>query len=220
MNAHYTLYLGSKRYSSWSLRPWLAMAMAGLRFEETVIALYTPDTKTRINAHSPSGKVPALAMAEDGRTHMVWDSMAICETLAERHPEARLWADDPMRRAEARSISAEMHAGFPDLRKLMPMEVGVRHPMPETTEELVQQIARITAIWEDALARFAADGGFLFGRFSIADCFYAPVVTRFETYGIALPAHAAAYADRILALAPMRAWRQAGLAEPARTDQP
>jgi len=215
MSARYTLIIGSKNTSSWSLRPWLAMKMAGIGFEEVLVGLRRPETKTEILAHSPSGKVPALIIEEAGSTQTVWDSLAICETLAERHPAAHLWPADSATRASARAVTAEMHSGFPDVRKQLSMEIAARHPTPSLDAEAKGQIARIVSIWEESLARYGKDGGFLFGGFTIADAFYAPVVTRFETYGIALPPAARAYAARILALSPMREWESAAKAEAA-----
>jgi len=211
MGARYTLYVGSKNFSSWSLRPWLAMKMAGIEFDEVLIPLYQPETKARIGAIAPSGKLPTLHIEENGQSLTVWDSLAICETLAERHPEAQLWPKDVRVRAEARSMVAEMHSGFPDMRKTLAMDLTHRHPTPELDENVRTQIARIVAMWETSLKR--NKGGFLSGRFSIADCFYAPVVTRFETYAIPLPAVAQAYSQRILALAPMKEWTAAAKAE-------
>jgi len=208
MAARYTLFIGSKNGSSWSLRPWLAMKVAKLPFSEQQIPWQQPETKAEILRHSPSGKVPVLKIHENGRTETVWDSLAICETLAERHPEARLWPQDPAARAHARSIVAEMHSGFPDLRSALSMDIAERHPTPPLTDRLQTQISRIVAIWESTLARFGKDGGFLFDTFTIADAFYAPVVTRFETYGIHLPAIAQLYSQRILALPAMREWEQ------------
>lgn len=213
MSAHYELVIGSKNISSWSLRPWLAMKMAGLAFEETTVTLRQPETKERIAALSPSGKVPALKIAEGGKTATVWDSLAICETLAERHKDARMWPDDPGGRAEARSIVAEMHAGFPDLRSVLPMDIAHRHPTPELDGKVQAQIARVVAIWQSCLKRNGRKGGFLFGCFSLADCFYAPVVTRFETYAIRLPPSAQAYSQRITSLLPMREWAEAAKKE-------
>src|SRR3954468_24651093 len=184
MVARYTLYIGTKRFSSWSLRPWLAMKMVKIAFDETSIALRQPDTKENIKRHSPSGKVPVLRIEDKGKVEMVWDSLAICEKLAERHPEANLWPSDAAARAEARSVVAEMHSGFPDIRNVLGMDIGVRHPTPELTDAVQTQIARILTIWEAALGHYGKHGGFLFGAFTIADAFYAPVVTRFETYGI------------------------------------
>lgn len=213
MIARYTLFIGSKKSSSWSLRPWLAMKMAKIDFVEVPIGLRKPETKAAIKRHSPSGKVPALKIEYHNRSEMVWDSLAICETLAERHPESHLWPEESSARAEARSIVAEMHSGFPDLRGALPMDVAIRHPTPPLQDAVQEQIARIVAIWESALARFGRNGGFLFGHFSIADAFYAPVATRFETYGIPLPAVAQAYTQRILALPAMREWENAAKAE-------
>jgi glutathione S-transferase len=204
MSAQYTLYIGSKSFSSWSLRPWLAMKTAGLPFQEELVTLRTPETKARIRALSPSTKLPALRIDENGGSYLVWDSLAICETLAERHPDAQLWPADPRTRAEARSMCAEMHSGFPDLRKTLPMDVTQRIPTPELEEDVRNQIGRIVAMWEGALKQNG--GHFLCGPFSIADCYYAPVVTRFETYAIPLPAVAQAYCQRILALPAMKEW--------------
>jgi len=215
MAARYTLYIGTKRFSSWSLRPWLAMKMGKLAFEEVLITLRQPDTKDNIKRHSPSGKVPLLKIEDAGQAETVWDSLAICETLAERHPGAHLWPADAAARAQARSVVAEMHSGFPDVRSVLPMDIGARHPTPELADAVQTQIARIEALWQTALGRYGKDGGFLFGHFTIADAFYAPIVTRFETYGIHLPPVAQAYTQRILALAPMQEWYAAAKAEAA-----
>jgi glutathione S-transferase len=216
MSTRYTLFIGSKNISSWSLRPWLAMKMAKLAFDEVLIPLRRPETKSQIGAYSPSGKVPALKIEENGATQMVWDSLAICETVAERHKRAQLWPLDPVARAEARSIVAEMHSGFANLRNVLPMDIATRHPTPALDDAVQAEIARVVAIWQSALSRSGQDGDFLFGPFSIADAFYAPVVTRFETYGIHLPAVAQAYTQRVLALAPMREWEAAAKAEAAK----
>jgi glutathione S-transferase len=216
MSARYTLFIGSKNFSSWSLRPWLAMKMAKLAFEEVLIPLRRPETKDRIAPHSPSGKVPALKIEDGDHARTIWDSLAICETLAERHVEAQLWPEDASVRAEARAIAAEMHAGFPNLRNVLAMEIAARHPTPPLDDAVQKEIARIVAIWNSALSRFGKQGGFLFGGFTIADAFYAPVATRFETYGIHLPAVAQAYTQRVLALAPMREWEAAAKAEAAK----
>jgi glutathione S-transferase len=213
MSTRYTLYIGTKRYSSWSLRPWLAMKMAGLDFDEVMISLRQPDTKTRIAAISPGGKVPALKIEENGQSSLVWDSLAICETIAEREPHAQLWPSDARERAEARSMVAEMHSGFADLRSRLSMDLAQRLPTPEMDDALRTQVGRIVGMWETTLKRHS--GGFLFGRFSIADAFFAPVATRFETYSVPLPAVAQAYTQRILALAPMREWTKAAKLEPA-----
>jgi glutathione S-transferase len=213
MSAKYTLILGTKNSSSWSLRPWLAMKMAGIPFDENVIRLRTETTKERIAEFSPSGKVPTLIIEENGVRRAVWDTLAICETLAERHKEFAFWPEDDLCREEARSVVAEMHAGFAQLRETMPMDLAERLPMPEIGNKLGEEIERIKSIWTSALERFGAEGGFLFGKFSLADCFYAPVVTRFETYAISLPAIAQTYAQRVLSLEPMREWKAAALTE-------
>jgi len=214
MSARYTLYIGSKNISSWSLRPWLAMKMAKLPFDEVLIKLRTPETKARIQSLWPSGKVPALKIDGEGKSTTIWDSLAICETLAERHAEVQLWPEDAMARAQARSVAAEMHSGFPDLRTVLSMDIAARQPTPALDDAVQRDVARIIAIWTSALGGFGKQGGgFLFGHFSIADAFYAPVVTRLETYGIHLPAIAQAYGQRILALAPMREWESAAKME-------
>jgi glutathione S-transferase len=174
----YTLIVGTKEWSSWSLRPYLALRAIGVPFAEEVIRLNHDSTTEEVQKRSPSGRVPLLKIAENGREIWVWDSLAICETLAERHPEAKLWPDDPFIRAEARSYAAEMHSGFPDLRQQLSMEFVRRLPTPELRDATKVQIARIIAAWEKALEQHGDNGGFLFGRFSIADCMYAPVVSR------------------------------------------
>ena len=206
----HTLVLGNKAYSSWSLRPWLALKRTGVPFEEVVIPLRQPDTRAAILAHSPAGKVPVLRHGE--RT--IWDSLAIIEYLADAHPAARLWPQDPHARAVARAISAEMHAGFLPLRKALPMDLKARHPGLAFDAEVEADIARIQAIWRDARARFGADGPFLFGAFTAADAMYAPVVTRFDTYAVALDPVCRAYADAVLTLPEMREWTAAAQAEP------
>jgi glutathione S-transferase len=214
--AAYTLILGSKNWSSWSLRPYLAMRATGAPFEEIAIRLRrseSPTTREQILKHSPAGKVPVLKIAEGGRSYMVWDSLAICETLAERHPEAKLWPDDAEQRALARAYAAEMHSGFPDIRDQLTMEFARTLPTPELRDTTKAQVARIIEAWTQALNAHGGAGGFLFGRFSIADCMYAPVVSRFLTYGIALPPAVAAYCGRMMALPAMQDWGRAAKAE-------
>ena len=204
------LVIGDRNFSSWSLRPWLAMKQSGLSFEEINIRLDSPGTKADIYKHSPSGKVPCLI---DGDT-VVWDSLAICEYIAEDVPS--LWPDDRKARAEARSISAEMHSGFGALRRSMPMNIRTSKPYEERTAEVVSDIERIVSIWEGCRARFAGDGPFLFGRFSIADAMYAPVVWRFLTYAVALPPASQAWVETMRTLPAMEDWRAGALAEPER----
>src|ERR1041385_5165986 len=209
----YTLIVGTKQWSSWSLRPYLALKAIGVPFAEEVIRLNHDSTTQEVQRRSPSGRVPLLKTAENGREFLLGDSLAICETLAERHPQAKLWPDDPFLRAEARSYAAEMHSGFPDLRQQLPMEFVRRLPLPELRDTTKAQIARIIAAWTDALERHGSDGGFLFGRFSIADCMYAPVVSRFRSYGVQLPGIVQGYCQRIWSLPAMREWERAAQAE-------
>ncbi len=208
--AHYTMIVGTRIWSSWSLRPYMALRAAGQPFEIVDIRLRQtepPTTREQILRHSPAGKVPVLKIAGNEKTVTVWDSLAICETIAERHPEAGLWPADADARALARSYACEMHSGFPDLRAQLPMEFARRMPLPELREDTQTQIARIITAWEDALA--SCDGPYLFGRFSVADCMYAPVVSRFQTYDVEVPAASRAYMGRILALPAMQEWKAA-----------
>ena len=209
----YTLILGTKEWSSWSLRPYVAMRAIGVPFEEEIIRLRQNTSSEEVWKRSPSGRVPLLRIEENGHMHLVWDSFAICETLAERHPEAKLWPDDPFVRAEARSYAAEMHSGFPDLRDQLSMEFVRKLPLPELRDATKAQIDRILSAWTDALERFEQRGGFLFGRFSIADCMYAPVVSRFRSYGVSLPSIVQRYCDRMWQLPAMRDWEKAAQAE-------
>ena len=212
--ARYTLVVGTRSWSSWSLRPYVALRAAGQSFETIDIRLRqteAPTTREQILKHSPAGKVPVLKIEENGRSLTVWDSLAICETIAERHPEAGLWPADANARAMARSYSCEMHSGFPDLRSQLSMEFARKMKLPELREDTQKQVARIVTAWEDALATWK--GEYLFGRFSVADCMYAPVVSRFETYGIEVPAPVRAYMDRILALPAMQEWKVAAQKE-------
>lgn len=206
MSARYTLAIGTKNWSSWSLRPYVALRAIGVPFEEDLIPLRRDTTSIEVKKRTPAGRVPVLRIEEEASTTVVWDSLAICETLAERHPEAGLWPSDPRLRACARSYSAEMHSGFPDVRDQLSMDFVRRLPTPDLREETKIQIARILDAWTSALSKNARDGGFLFGRFSIADCMYAPVCSRFVTYGIELPPIAKAYVDRMSALPAMRDW--------------
>ena len=216
MDTPYTLIIGTKNWSSWSLRPYLALYAIGAPFHEIVIPLRRDTTTAEILRHSPTGRIPVLRIDGGGKAVTVWDSLAICETLSERHPDARLWPDDPMVRAEARAYAAEMHSGFPDLREQLSMDFTRRLPMPELRPATEAQIALILSAWNEALSRHAGDGGLLFGRFSIADCMYAPVVSRFLTYGVAMPERVQTYAERLMALAAMRAWGEAAKEEVAK----
>jgi len=216
MSARYTLVAGTKNWSSWSLRPYLALRAIGAPFEEVVVQLRrtdSPTTKDQIRKHSPAARVPVLKIEEGGKTTTVWDSLAICETLAERHPEAKLWPADPGTRAVARAYSAEMHSGFADLRDQLPMDFARRIPTPSLRDSTKEQIARVLSAWEAALAEHGSDGDFLFGRFSIADCMFGPVVSRFVTYAIDLPEASRRYAEKMMALPAMQDWGAAAKAE-------
>lgn len=203
----YTLVIGDKNYSSWSLRPWLALKACGVPFEEERVRLRQPGSKDEIFRRSPSGKVPALK-TDIG---IICDSLAIIEYLAEQHPDARLWPEDRGARAAARSISAEMHSGFQALRNDMPMDLVSQLPMPKVSEALANNIRRVIAAWHDIRARFGAGGPFLLGAFTNADAMYAPVATRFRTYGVQLDQFgddgtAAAYVEAIYAMPDMAEW--------------
>jgi glutathione S-transferase len=207
----YTLIVGTKEWSSWSLRPYVALRHIGVPFAEEVVPLTHGAPTPGMAAHSPSARVPVLRIEDSGGTTTIWDSLAICETLAERHPGARLWPEDPTMRAVARAYAAEMHSGFADLREQLSMDFVRRLPLPALRDATKAQIARIQEAWDAALGRH--DGGFLFGTLSIADCMYAPVVSRFVTYGVALSPRLQAYADRMMALPAMRDWGAASKAE-------
>ena len=210
----YTLIVGTRNWSSWSLRPFVALKAIGVPFETVDIRLRQtdhPTTREQIFKHSPAGRVPVLKIEENGNSMTVWDSLAICETLAERHPEAELWPRDAAARAMARSYACEMHSGFPDLRDQLSMDFVRKLALPGLREDTKTQIARILEAWDGALT--ACRGEFLFGKLSVADCMYAPVVSRFDTYGIAVPASVRAYMDRIIALPAMREWAIAAQAE-------
>jgi len=205
----FTLIIGNKNYSSWSLRPWLVLKMLDEPFEEQQIDLYLSDTKARILAANPAGKVPVLI----DRKLRIWDSLAICEYLAECFPTAKLWPDDAGLRAVARSIVAEIHSGFSALREHLAMNLTLRHINYQSTPAVEFDIARIISLWEEHLPRHQADGEFIFGGFSIADAFFAPIATRFHTYNVKLPEQSQAYVDRLLALPAMREWYGAAQAE-------
>jgi glutathione S-transferase len=213
MTARYTLTIGTKDWSSWSLRPYMALRAIGVPFEEDLIALRRDSTTTEVQLRTPAGRVPVLKIEERDSSYVVWDSLAICETLAERHPEAKLWPSDAVLRAKARSYSAEMHAGFPDVRDQLTMDFARRLPTPNLRDETKVQISRIVDAWTNALSENRNGGGFLFGRFSIADCMYAPVVSRFVTYGTELPPLAKSYVERMFALPAMQDWGKAAQEE-------
>jgi glutathione S-transferase len=211
------LVIGNKNYSSWSMRPWLAMRASNIDFEEIFVPLYTDDKadKERILNFSRSGKVPVLV---DGDV-TVWDSLAIIEYVAERFPEARLWPDDRARRAHARSISAEMHSSFLPLRSECGMNLHRPVRAIPLSEDARANIARIDQIWTECRARYSEFGPYLFGAFCAADAMYAPVVTRFRTYAIELGAEAKAYIETMMALPAFQEWTRAALAETLRIEK-
>ena len=200
MSPELALVIGNKNYSSWSLRPWLAMKQTGIPFVEHRIALYQVDSRRRVLEHSPTGKLPAL---KDGAT-TVWDSLAILEFLAEKFPDRGLWPRSAVARARARSMSAEMHSGFAALRARMPMNLRNSYPGRGVTPEVESDVARIVGLWSDS--RAMASGPFLFGDFCIADAMFAPVATRFVTYGVKLPPVCHRYVDTLIALPAMQLW--------------
>jgi glutathione S-transferase len=205
-----TLIIGNRNYSSWSLRGWLATSLSGIPFETELVRLSEPDSHTALLRHSPAGKVPVLRHCE----RVIWDSLAIIEYLAELCPDAGLWPADPHVRALARSIAAEMHAGFGALRANMPMNLRKSLPGKGRGQGVAEDIARITAIWRDARTRFGQSGPFLFGRYSAADAIYTPVASRFRTYGVELDPTCQAYADAVLSWPAFLEWQTAALEEP------
>jgi glutathione S-transferase len=207
MEEDIVLVIGDKAWSSWSLRPWLAAKVAKIPFCEEAIGLRRPDTAEQIARCSPSRRIPVLKRG----ALTVWDSLAICEYLTELAPHARLWPEDAAARAVARSVSAEMHSSFQALRKEFPMDFHARIGGVEPSEQAKTDIARIAAVWRETRATFGAGGPFLFGAFTVADAMYAPVATRFRTYGIDLAGFgddgtAAAYAQALLAMPEMQEW--------------
>jgi glutathione S-transferase len=205
-----TLVIGNKNYSSWSFRPWIAMKVAGIAFDEVVISLDAPDFKSVVTKIAGTGKVPAL---NDNGVH-VWESLAILEYLAEKFPEARLWPADPAARAHARAIASEMHAGFVPLRRACPMNMWRPVKKRELAEDVRANVARIEAMWVECRERYGAGGRFLFGVFGNADAMYAPVVARFRTYAVEVGAPARAYMDAVMALPAWNEWIDAARKEP------
>jgi glutathione S-transferase len=213
--AHYRLVIGNKNTSSWSLRPWLLMKRLAIPFDETRIDLRDPNRSALIKAHSPAGKVPVLWAGE----LLVWDSLAIMEYLAEKHPDFGIWPTDMTARAIARCISAEMHSGFQPLRQHCPMSIlSTSRLQEEHSEAVAADIRRVVAIWIDTRKRFGKSGRFLFSKFSAADAMYAPVASRLKTYVADLSAYgddgtAKAYIETIFAMPEIMAWTEGAQAE-------
>ena len=205
-----TLVIGNKNYSSWSMRPWLALRANHIAFDEVFIPLYTGAAdKKRILGFTHSGKVPALI---DGDV-TIWDSLAIIEYLAEKFPQARLWPEDRARRAHARSISAEMHSGFAALRNECGMNLHRPVGAVDLSDDARANVARVQEIWADCASRYGKEGPFLFGAFGGADAMFAPVVHRFRTYAIEVRPEARRYMDTMMSLPAFQEWTRAGLAE-------
>jgi glutathione S-transferase len=201
------LILGNKNYSSWSFRPWLALKVAGIPFEETVLPIYIAGAREKILEHSPSGKVPVLV---DGAVH-VWESLAIIEYAAERFPGAGLWPLQREVRAHARAVANEMHGGFLPLRRACPMNMRREPGATALSADVLANVARIDEIWTDCRARYR--GPFLFGAFGAADAMFAPVVSRFHSYAVAVGPVARAYMDTVMALPAWTEWQTAAAQE-------
>ncbi len=215
----YTLVVGSKQVSSWSLRPWILMKQAGIAFDEVVIRLRQIGTSAQILDHSPAGLVPVLKHG----ALTIWDSLAIAEYLNEQHADRQLWPAAAAERAQARSVSAEMHSGFRDLRIGLSMEFSGRGLTPAINEQCAKDIRRIATVWRDTRKAHGAVGPFLFGAFSIADAMYAPVASRFTSYGTKLADYgddgsAEAYRAMMMALPSMAEWAKGAVAEPPLKD--
>ena len=213
--ADFTIYIGNKNYSSWSLRGWLMLKHSGAAFDEEVIPLEEANTRANILRQSPSGRLPALRHGDD----VVWDSLAIGEYLAELFPEAQLWPQPLKARAAARAASAEMHSGFAALRSHLPMNVRSSFPNRGVTPEAQADINRIAALWRDCRKRFGQGGEFLFGHFTIADAMYAPVVTRFLTYHVKLDKPSILYCQTIMQMPEMQEWVKAARQEPEEIEE-
>ncbi|HSN39151.1 MAG TPA: glutathione S-transferase family protein [Burkholderiales bacterium] len=211
MATGFKLAIGNKNYSSWSMRPWVLLRQAGIPFEEIPLWFDDAGRIAEARRYSPAGQVPVLIVNGDP----IWDSLAICETVAEIFPEKRLWPEDARARRVARSICAEMHAGFRSLRSAMPMNIRASHPGKGMSPAVRKDIDRVCSVWESCRGHFGESGPLLFGDFTIADAFYAPVVTRFMTYDVALPPPAQAYADAVRALPAVQAWMAAARGETA-----
>jgi glutathione S-transferase len=209
-----TLVIGNKNYSSWSMRPWVAATAFGIPFTEVRVLLDQPDTAANIARFSHAGRVPVLLAGD----MTIWDSLAICEYLAEQFPDKHMWPADVAARAMARSVVAEMHSGFAGLRTAMSMNIKASLPGRGRTAEAQADIGRVCEIWEECLSRFGHHN-FLFGDFSIADAFYAPVVMRFKTYGVALAPALQAYCDRVQAHPAVARWVKEALAETEVADK-
>jgi glutathione S-transferase len=219
-----TLVIGNKNYSSWSMRPWVAMKAFNIPFQEIRLLLDRPDTSARIAHYSSAGRVPILLAGDGGgdgngdNNTAIWDSLAICEYLAEQFPEKKMWPQDVAARALARSICAEMHSGFTGIRSAMGMNIRAKFPGKGRTIAAQADIGRISEIWETCLAQ-SGPSEFLFGEFSIADAYFAPVVMRFRTYDVVLGPALDAYVERVAAHPAVALWINGALAETDRIEK-
>ncbi|VGO09562.1 Glutathione S-transferase [plant metagenome] len=200
----YTLLIANKNYSSWSMRAWLALRATGVPFQERKLTLFSAEFSREVAGASPAGLVPVLL--DEG--FAVWDSLAICEYVAERHPQAGLWPAEARARARARSLASQMHSGFIQLRSALPMNIEANLPGIDFPQAAREDIARLQSLWLDTRREFGRSGPFLFGNFSAADAFYAPVVSRFQTYGITTSAPVQEYMDAVCGLPAFQQWCQ------------
>jgi len=209
------LVIGNKNYSSWSLRPWLLMEQFSLTFEETKIWLFSEQMNEQMKALSPSLKVPVLI----DQKLVVWDSLAICEYLNDEYLSGKAWPQNAYNKAQARAICAEMHSGFFAIREQMPMNLHRKRAAIKLTEQALSEVARIIAIFSQCLKENGDSDGFLFGKFSIADAFYMPIVARFNSYKVSVPENFQAYMDQMLSLPAYKNWLVEALDEQAVIDQ-
>lgn len=213
MSSRLTLVIGNKNYSSWSMRPWVALRAAGIDFEERLLKFESRDWDDHISTLAPSGMVPVLWEGAPGGGFATWDTLAIVERVNELFPHQGLWPVDPHARAWARAYCAEMHAGFQALRAAMPMNIHGRYPGKGMNPNVARDIARISTLWTDARTRFGGSAPYLFGAFSAADAYFAPVAMRFVTYGVVLQGAAEQYRRRLTESPAVGAWSAAALAE-------
>ncbi len=206
MIAPLTLIVGNKNYSSWSMRPWVLLRGLGIPFAERLLKFHTQDWSNHIGRLSPSGMVPILWEGEPGNGFATWDTLAIAERVQDLHPDLAVWPRDPQARARARSLCAEFHSGFRAFRSAMPMNIRSRYPGKGMTPEVAKDVARIQTLWSEARQAFGGNGVFLFGTFGAADAFYAPVATRFVTYGVELAGAAREYQQALLDSPGVQAW--------------
>ncbi len=206
MTAPLTLIVGNKNYSSWSMRPWVLLRGLGIAFTERLLKFHTQDWSDHIGRLSPSGMVPILWEGEPCSGFATWDTLAIAERVQDLHPDLTVWPRDPHARARARSLCAEFHSGFRAFRSAMPMNIRSRYPGKGMSPEVAKDIARVQRLWTEARKAYGGNGAFLFGTFGAADAFYAPVATRFVTYGVELAGAAREYQQALLDSAGVKAW--------------